>query len=307
MQSFSLDMMTTSPLPPASEVPTTYSAMIAQAELAIIANRVYQRFFLAPSGTARAAGEIAQIMKEQLNRWKANLPFYFLEPNPPEWFRGPRAVVFWKEQNLRMMMYKGFLTAHGHGEERSSHTTHLSADSGVRNCLEAAVEAVHSISGFCAESDVLNHGISWYATYFIFQAILVLGIALLQTPMDPLASTWETTMDRARSCLASLGRGSSAAMRCLSVVDQMREHNMTSNPSARQQEPTSANIQTGFLPESDQLGRSVDPALHPFMDNTPVATFLNGVNGFPSTREEYDFDYISGSLFNSEEFDNFAI
>lgn len=294
-------------LPLPVDYPTTHSAIIAQAHLAVIANKIHSDFLSAHMNNGDVDPEVVQNMEQRLYAWKASLPPYFMDPNVPQWFRGPRAVVLWKEQNLRIMLW--------HGGQRSNNTG-LNKANAVRKCQLAAIETIHDISTFCKEqSDLLHAGLSWYAIYFLFQATLVLDISLLQSvdqPRDEVTpSPLDDTVSLARDCLSEIGLRNSAATRCISVLDRIHEHLASTQTTSGQvfsstawdSYPTFTKQTTPQAPtiDNNHWAFTVDPTLHMFLDNPSVENLFDGIEGFPSTQEQEFFDYTSGNLYNTED------
>ncbi|BCS04496.1 Zn(II)2Cys6 transcription factor [Aspergillus luchuensis] len=91
------------PLP--IDKPTTYSAIIAQAQLSRIGNTVFCNVIAGPKKDLDM--KTPRSLDHQLKAWRLSLPLYFTAHDVPTWFRGPRAIVSWKEQNLRMMLWWG--------------------------------------------------------------------------------------------------------------------------------------------------------------------------------------------------------
>jgi len=280
--------------------PTTYSAIIAQANLARIANKVF--------GSVHGSNgifdhQVTLGMEQQVLAWKGALPPYFFSTNAPEWFRGPRAVVLWKAQNLRLLLWRGGQRSDGIWPDKAEAT---------RKCQLAAIETIHDISTFIKNhAKIIHLGLSWYATYFLFQATLVLLQSPEQALEDGTSSIWSASMTEARNCLSDLGGKNGAAKRCIAVLDRIHDH-VASNVSI--QSPGYADFPsasyTGHAkqtaPEAQamyqgHLESAVDPALYIFLDNTATLNLFEGLQGFPSTQELESFDYVSGNLYNSED------
>jgi transcriptional regulatory protein GAL4 len=278
--------------------------MIAQAQLAIIANKIYNEFLAAHISNAIISEEFAYKFEEELRKWKASLPSYFVDAESPTWFRGPRAMILWKEQNLRMMLWRG-----GHRSNR----TWLKGGVAMRNCALVAIESVQAICGFCAKNDSLHQGLSWYATYFLFQAVLVLDFGLLESPEDEQADLWRSSIDESRKCLSQLGITNPAALRCLSVLSRIHNHHQ---PVPSQLGQTLTEVRTEMFPDyttmdspgdnmdySSHQAYMADPALQLFLDGAPMTNLFDGVYGFPSTQEQQNFDYVPGDFYSIGDFD----
>lgn len=280
--------------PVTTEQPTVYSAIIAQARLASIGNVVFSE--LISSNKSSWDLKISRSINYQFQAWKLSLPVYFTAQDVPNWFRGPRAMVIWKEQNLRMMLWWG-----------SQRMCNLPSDrEETQNmCHFTAVETIQNITNFChGNTELLHTSLSWYATYFLFQAAVVLSIHHLR-PLQPTDTglaeisqeLWLSSISRCRDCLASLSQNNNAAMRCLAVLDRIRDRSQSS-----QETPTShANCPPGSLeskaiPNNAEIQSAqiaIDPTLQMFFEDTTWdKEIFEGLNGFPSTGEVEAFEYL---------------
>ncbi|PWY78358.1 hypothetical protein BO70DRAFT_430256 [Aspergillus heteromorphus CBS 117.55] len=295
-----------SPPPPPLPTPTTTSTLIAFSRLARIGNA--------------------------LKTWKLSLPIYFTSRTAPAWFLAPRAVVSWKEQNLRMMLWWG---------SQRLCTSASDAEEALNMCHYAALECIQDVTTFCLDHpDVLHIGLSWYATYFLFQAAVVLSIHHLrrgegQAPTqahaqvgvavavedrdryrDPgslsLAAAnqelWLFSLSRARDCLASLSTGNEGAARCLEVLERIKVRSElgVEDPVARS--PTGVDVDVapgqdlGNGGDGDGVGTrlgtlAVDPSLQMFFDDSSWnKDIFEGLEGFPITDEVESFDYVPGNV-----------
>lgn len=278
--------------------------MIAQAQLAVIANKIYNEFLSAHISNAVINEELAHKFEEELRTWRVSLPPYFHDPKSPTWFHGPRSVILWKEQNLRMMLWRG-----GQRNNRVRPRSELA----VQNCILVALESVDAICTFCDTNERLHQGLSWYATYFLFQAVLVLDFGLLQSPQDGQASIWREAIERSRRSFTQLGITNPAALRCIAVLDRIHQHHQAGSTIPSQPAPDEvANAFSTFGDESLQESSvdyathqaySADPALQLLFDGPPMTNLFDGVYGFPSTQEQENFDYIPGDFYNMDDFD----
>ncbi|KXJ90286.1 fungal-specific transcription factor domain-domain-containing protein, partial [Microdochium bolleyi] len=168
-----LNMLSAIPLP--VDVPTQYSALIAQTKLARLASTIYTEYLQARTADTKLEYQIADTMDQQLGHWRRDLPAYFTSTDVPAWFLAPRAVVLWKEQNLRILIWRG-------SKARHSFLPHKSP--AENRCRDVAMQTIHDIAGFCERTyhpGVVHLGVNWYATYFLFQAVLVLEAGLLRS------------------------------------------------------------------------------------------------------------------------------
>lgn len=279
--------------------------MIAQAQLAVIANKIYNEFLATHISNAVISEELAYKFEEELRVWRTTLPTYFLDADSPTWFHGPRAVILWKEQNLRMMLWRG---------GQRSNRTRQRGGVAMQNCILVAIESIRAICDFCTANGTLHQGLSWYATYFLFQAVLVVDFGLLQSPEDEQANLWRNSIDESRQCLSQLGSTNPAALRCISVLDRIHDHHLSVASSQASQ--SGQHLATDAFPDfgdmtlpgaqmdySSHQTYSADPVLQFFLDEPPMTNLFDGVYGFPSTQEQQNFDYIPGDFYIMDDFD----
>jgi transcriptional regulatory protein GAL4 len=177
-----------------------------------------------------------------------------------------------------------------------------------------ALDSVQAISEFCTEPERLHQGLSWYATYFLFQAVLMLDAGLLQASDDSQTSLWTSGIEKGRECLAQLGTTNPAALRCISILDRINKHYLSS--ASDQSWQTSQYHGSNLFPElSDkdlhwtEIDHSVhqpypeDPDFQLFLDGPPMTNFFDGVHGFSSIQEHQNFDYVTGDFYNMDNFD----
>ncbi|KAI0487007.1 fungal-specific transcription factor domain-containing protein, partial [Xylaria cf. heliscus] len=211
------DLAITTAAPPEADGPTTYSAITAQAQLAVIADSVYQEFLLAKTAGTKVEYRVAELMEQRLSGWHRKLPTYFTSQDVPSWFQAPRAIVFWKEQNLRIILWRG---------TREYHSFLPNKQGAEMKCLEIAMQSIHDITTFCAAYKAAIHrGIAWYAIYFLFQAALVLEASYLQSlkqrRYEEDGAFRERSLFQTRACLSHLAQTNSSAKRCMEVLDNI--------------------------------------------------------------------------------------
>ncbi|UNI24567.1 hypothetical protein JDV02_010302 [Purpureocillium takamizusanense] len=208
--------------PSAASYPTTYSAIIAQAQLARIADAIYAEFLAAKSAGAKIEYRSAEARERDLNVWRHNLPKYFVAADVPPWFRAPRAVVLWKEQNLRILLWRG---------AQKYHSFLPTSENAEEKCLHVAMQTIHDVAEFCTTYEsALHQGVAWYATYFLFQAALVLLASSLVNHGQADASSQRTelpwgheySVTKAQTCLRKLAAISRSASRCLESLNDIK-------------------------------------------------------------------------------------
>jgi transcriptional regulatory protein GAL4 len=198
--------------------PTTSSTVIALARLTKIANRVFTQFMCVTP--CPDIDQQTSVMEHMILNWHTSLPAYFFDPNVPSWFAGPRQIVLWKESNLLILLLLSSQRHHKDEHEKSS--------LGAR-CQSVSANAISSIATFCQTySQILHHGLSWYAVYFTLQAALSYSaqyIAKRRLAMHTREDfqDHENIIGQACQCLQSLVSTSSAAPRSLQIVLRLGE------------------------------------------------------------------------------------
>ncbi|KAM5354316.1 hypothetical protein ACJ41O_000965 [Fusarium nematophilum] len=272
------DCSTMSPVPPVVDYPTTCSALIAQAKLAKIANEVYHEFLCAKTANKKVEYQVAEFMAQKLDEWRAALPPYFTSLDVPPWFVGPRSIVLWKEQNLRILLWRGSKMNHPYLQTRMDAKTRY---------LDAAMETIHSISSFClSPQSNLHPGINWYATYFIFQAMLVVEASCLvkRTMGEDAAAgsdTWTSSASTARNCLEVLATRNRSAALCLELVESIRNSARSNgrDTPARQQDRVDDDAGLGgelpIFDPAEWASQMVDVATDPILRAMINEAFLD--------------------------------
>ncbi|KAE8338559.1 hypothetical protein BDV24DRAFT_176741 [Aspergillus arachidicola] len=188
----------------------------------------------------------------------------------------------------------------------------LSDGEEARNmCHYVAIETIQDITTFCLDyRDNIHVGLSWYATYFLFQATIVLSIHYLRAhqPLDMGPDSvnqelWALSISRARDCLAQLSQNNEAASRCLAVLERIRDQSERSQQSSLTPSGTRPNasvhadhtqLQPALATEDTvPTTLAIDPALQIlFQDTAWNNDIFEGLQGFPITDEVEAFDYM---------------
>jgi transcriptional regulatory protein GAL4 len=279
--------------PPEVNTPTTLSAVIAQAELAKHANSLYLEYLTAKTANTKVEYQVAEAIERTLTDWRHKLPQYFTSVDVPIWFTGPRAVVLWKEQNLRIILWRGSKRNHPYLPSKTDAET---------RCLDAAMQSINDITAFCSVNEgILHLGIVWYATYFLFQAALVLEASYLdreaQNKLDNETTDWRMMVHKAQSCLVTFSSRSRSSKRCLEVLELINRRAETAANTRRtvltvpelvEEAPTALQVPVGdtetSIPPVDLHNFSdgdlsmgawtlnddgSDPTMRMILDNTP--------------------------------------
>lgn len=231
------------PEPVTEEGPTIHSSIIGSSSLSLISNQIHQgllNLMDRPSSPGPSM-ESASQLEQRLLDWRVSIPSYFFASDVPAWFRAPRAITLWKEQNVRMIMWWCM---------QKASSSPQAADEAGRRALRTALEAIRDTTNFATDhADLLNASVRWYLVYMLFRAALVVGLHQLEPRGHAHAShssdegtsfsaendgmtqaqtaeelPYAAAMTRAKRSLAELGRKSKAASRCAAVLERISEH-----------------------------------------------------------------------------------
>lgn len=115
-------------------------------------------------------------------------------------------------------MYKRFLPLLSKGNKKRGGSL---PDKDARICISLALETI-ALAHRYIDEETLRRGAAWYCTYFVFQAALVLVIAILKT--EEQEKVWVEGVETAEECLkAARGCLGDGAVRCLDVLTRVRE------------------------------------------------------------------------------------
>lgn len=172
-------------------------------------------------------------MEKDLSRWRSSLPSFFTSSQVDNWFLIPRTVVLWKEQNLHLLVWRG---------SKNQHSFLPELPSAISHCTRIAMQIIHDIATFCTQhEEILHQNLRWYATYFIFQAVLVLGASQFidveegetyQQRSSPRPWEQSHSLSKAESCLQLLARSSRPAVRCLHILNRLQNAYSPGTPFA---------------------------------------------------------------------------
>ena len=308
------------PVPPEVNYPTNSSALIAQTKLAAIANEIHTIFWSVKTPQVETNHDVALTMEVRLFHWRNSLPRYFTSSDVPDWFLGPRAIVLWKEQNLRILLWRS---------SQRRHLTEAGKSVAILKSYATAIETIKDISVFCKENrDSLHMGINWYATYFIFQALLVLEVSRFErsgtahsgqqhgTPNED--TSWMEAVEEGRRCLELLDRPNSTAGRCIQTLDRLRRfdsssagpmsHGTTSDycdgstSDEMKQVMETNSVSDVITPDAlaNQWTMSADPSLQMLLTDRQMDDLFRSVDGFPGTLDQDSFNYMAGWSFEME-------
>lgn len=210
--------------------PTLYSGLIAQTQLNMKVNKVYNRIIAKPSPTAE---EVLELNK-RIDEFTAGLPSYFQEDGNMSPYRN--GVVFakyrlmWRYKNLRIIMFRPFVLQRILSSDQSNNNVPRSAMMSSpaekecrRICLQNSHETIQSVNEFLYTSTRSTISV-WYAVYFLFQACLIPLICVFSEPQSDHAVDWMADVETTKSILQGLSSENTLAVRFLDVIERLCEH-----------------------------------------------------------------------------------
>ena len=200
-------------LPQCRTGPTVTSCLIAQVNLAKIANAVQVELLTHHLPTYQKATDLEQ----RISAWYNDLPAHFNLDIPLELrFDIPRRVLLWRSHHLRIVITRPFLF------QGIAAKAELDTSSGpIAYCLAAADECASSICGFLESTDNRCRGLTWYATCWLLSASFVQATCYIYEPAHALAPSWKSHIQRAVDCLGSLGSSHDMALRARDVLQKI--------------------------------------------------------------------------------------
>ncbi|OOF96769.1 hypothetical protein ASPCADRAFT_167898 [Aspergillus carbonarius ITEM 5010] len=266
-------------LPACGTGPTITSCLIAQVNLAKIANVVQVELLTHHLPTHQKAADLEQ----RIHTWYHQLPPHFgfsvsLEPR----FDIPRRVLLWRSFHLRIVVNRPFLF------QSIAAKSELDTSAGpVATCLTAADECVASICSFLESTDNRRRGLTWYATCWLLTASFVQATCYIYEPAHSLAPAWKCHIQRAVDCLGSLGSSHDMALRARDVLQNILEHGHGNADGANIAPYASSQLPGSFRPlwfPGDQpiskpVSLGLDNSLASYAPGSFNAEFLDAAGG----------------------------
>lgn len=200
-------------LPEVRNGPTVTSCLIAQIQLATIANAVQTELLTnqVPDHSN------AQDLDAQITAWLDGLPSYLrTDSQLPLRLELPKQVLIWRSYHLRIVLHRPFLF------QALAKTTRLNAeDRDVQNCINTADICVDSIHAFLGATPHCKRGFAWYATYWLLSASFVHATCLAYRPADAAAVQWKYRLERALEVLQVLAPAQGVAVRAQKLLTNL--------------------------------------------------------------------------------------
>ncbi|KAG7816401.1 hypothetical protein KL928_004957 [Ogataea angusta] len=224
--------------------PTLYSALIAQTKLTFLTTPFYSKLISKPAPTLQECFNMNMTLENFINE----LPGYFHEDESvakleffrslpanlrqstneshlPEWFLLSRNRLIWRYRNMQIILFRPFIWQRIVGisnpEVMESCKTE-EAKEGRRICLKAASETIKSIDKFVKDNEShLSIIAVWYATYFLFQAVLIPIACLCSDSSSSHSTSWMDDINRAKNALFVMSKYNSMGSKLTKVIDKL--------------------------------------------------------------------------------------
>ncbi|KAH3670789.1 hypothetical protein OGAPHI_001305 [Ogataea philodendri] len=224
--------------------PTLYSAMIQQTKLTFVTNPIYSRILAKPPPTLQECFE----MNLNIESFISELPRYFHEDDLiarkeffgsipkdllltadesrfPEWFSLSRNRLIWRYKNMQIILFRPFIWQRivaVQDPEVMKLCKCEEAKEGRRICLKAASETIKSIGKFVKNNEAnLSIIAVWYATYFLFQAVLIPIACLCSEPFSSHSASWIDDVNTAKGALSLMSKYNSMGSKLSKVIDKL--------------------------------------------------------------------------------------
>lgn len=232
----------------------------------------------------------AESMERDLINWQKSLPKYFApEVEVPSWFQIPRAVVLWKQQNLRILLWRG---------TQMCHSFLPTPNTAASKCLGVAMQSIHDIAKFCSTYlGPVHQGLTWYATYFLIQATLILHVYGVSSNTESWnggeegrqQDEWRYSMRTAYNCLGLLAQSNNSARRCLEILQRLGVQSQLQPQPPNWEEGQAAPLTNGLVDSAAMLAptTSTQPLAQP--PATGDGQFPAGAQVAPEPPVTYDF------------------
>ncbi|KAM0723614.1 hypothetical protein Q7P37_000602 [Cladosporium fusiforme] len=258
-------------LPPARNGPTVTSCLIAQIQLAIIANSVQTELL---SNKTPDIGR-AQHLDGQITAWLNGLPSYLQEGSQlPTRLERPKYVLLWRSHHLRIVLHRPFLFL-----ALAKIPQFSIQDQSVQTCISTADACVDSIHAYLRYNPHCKRGFAWYATYWLLSASFVHATCLAYKPADTSALQWKFRLERSLEALQILAPAQGVAVRAQrllsNLVDRFNRVTSTTTTGGSWDTESTSNI-LNSSGAHDFASNSELPLYHNFNLEGDAANLLEG-------------------------------
>ncbi|KAF2015184.1 hypothetical protein BU24DRAFT_348313, partial [Aaosphaeria arxii CBS 175.79] len=208
-------------LPEESLGPTFYSSLKTQSDLHMHTNHVSNRLLADPGLSAEAALSI----NSGMDAWTLTMPMYFRFDHefscPYRWYLFARSRIWWRFWNLKIIIFRHILLRRaiaGRGQTLDAATQSMEEEC-KKICIAAAHSTIISIHQYSIQGSTRLE--SWYATFFLFHAALVITLSIISFPNADDLSTWYDDVRLARSTFRENLIEDSLSARCVTILDRL--------------------------------------------------------------------------------------
>ncbi|AOA61444.1 Transcription factor [Komagataella phaffii CBS 7435] len=232
--------------------PTAYSGLIQQTQFTELSMKIYNRLVSKPAPTVEECLD----MNMEIENFIKGLPAYFHESNEiamsqfykvtpskyydydsnkqvdytrlPQWFDLSRSRLIWRYKNLQITLFRAFIWQRVIGVTNPKVLQQCKTSRGKECrtiCLRVAHETILSIQQFVNiddDDDFSRLSVigCWYATYFLFQAVLIPIACLCSEPDSKYAPIWIEDIQISKKIFLKLNKLNSLASKFANVIDR---------------------------------------------------------------------------------------
>ena len=121
---------------------------------------IYARIISKPFPSAK---ELVDLDDRRISRWCSDLPPFFAKDyQVPQKYRTSQAIVMWKCQNFRIIMYRPFVIRRLLQSRQDRHEPSLEESQAYDRCLHEALSTIESVNNFWTYQQHSRLG-AWYA------------------------------------------------------------------------------------------------------------------------------------------------
>lgn len=147
----------------------------------------------------------------------------------PKWFDFTRRRIIWRYKNIQILMFRSFIWESGKFFDGGGMEKNISMDvelrelleSCIKKCYLAAKDTINSIGYYVSNCEV-DITSSWYATYYVFQAVLIPILLLHKRSTERYnrdVRQWVNDIEQTKRTLISLQGFNSLAKNLVETID----------------------------------------------------------------------------------------
>jgi hypothetical protein len=168
----------------------------------------------------------------RLEDWFQSLPLPLRSPNPcPKKLLTPRAILKWRYQNLRLLLYRPVLLLAAICQKSRQDISDTREIDAIEKCRTVASETIVDI----ASERVPDQISGWNATWFLFQASLIPLVSVFWEKDDVVnTGKWQSQLEMVLQLLNHMTIWSPVAQKCHEVLNSIYQISLQDRERERQ-------------------------------------------------------------------------